>query len=167
MKAAPFALHYEALKRYKHKPPLYIFKKTRAMKSLLASLFLFDSFPQFSLAKIAEYCGKRSKPGSVLCRKFDLLSIFEIQSIIFLNFVRKCIFACVISIWKLKTLYFQIVRGVSLDQAAAFKKFSSCEANRSLSVLRYPPRCRSPPVSEIKVIPRFSEEMEVCQNDRT
>ena len=151
MKAAPFALHYEALKRYKHKPPLYIFKKTRAMKSLLASLFLFDSFPQFSLAKIAEYCGKRSKPGSVLCRKFDLLSIF----------------ACVISIWKLKTLYFQIVRGVSLDQAAAFKKFSSCEANRSLSVLRYPPRCRSPPVSEIKVIPRFSEEMEVCQNDRT
>jgi len=167
LKAPSFVRIQGSINRYRRNSPSHIFKKTRAMKSLLASLFLFDSFPQFSLAKIVEYCGKLSKPGSVLCRKFDLLSIFEIQSIIFLNFVRKCIFACAISIWKLKTLYFQIVRGVSLDQAAAFKKFSSCEANRSLSVLRYPPRCRSPPVSEIKVIPRFSEEMEVCQNDRT
>ncbi len=123
MKAPPFVRIQGSINQYKRKPSSHIFKKTRAMMSLLASLFLFDSFPQFSLTKTIEYCGERSKPGSLLCRKFDLLSIFEIKSIIFLNSVKKCIFVCAVSIWELKTLYLQIVRGVSLNQASAFKNF--------------------------------------------
>ena len=126
--------------------PPYIFKKTRVMMSLLASLFLFDSFPQYSLSKIMEYCGKRSNPVDGSCRKYNLLSIFESQSILFLNFVGKCIFTRMQSIWKAEPLGLQIFRGLPFNETTSFKGLSFCEIDRSFSVLRHRPRCRSPPL---------------------
>ncbi len=145
MRAPPFVPLHEFIKRYKDKPPSYIFKKTRAMMSLLASLFLFDSFPQYSLSKIMEYCGKRSNLVDGSCRKYNLLSIFESQSILFGNFVEKYIFTCVQSIWKPASSCLLFFRGLPFKETILF-------IGLSFSGLRHRLRCRSPPASEIKIL---------------